>query len=111
MNTGLKIIDSQSNTSSSGESYLGLSKITVNEDYRKKWNIIQHDFVCLTKNGELLRDTLYRVGLMEPNLNKDDYFMLLKHVEAFYPRHIMDISKKIMVIIEALIIYLANGLL
>ncbi len=73
---------------------LQLSKIDINEDYCKKWNIIQKDFVCLTMDGELLRQTLYRVGGFGGNI-KDDYFMLLKHVEAFYDNNITrDIKKK-----------------
>lgn len=73
---------------------LQLSQISVKEEYRKKWNIHLNDFVCLTKNGELLRPTLYRIGgLNNPNLKTDNYFMLIKHVEAFYPKDIMKISE------------------
>jgi hypothetical protein len=64
---------------------LQFSSISIREDYRKKWNIHQSDFICLTKNGKLVRDTLYRIGgLGRPKLDKDEYFMILKHVEAFY---------------------------
>lgn len=75
---------------------LQLSPISVNEDYCKKWNIRQEDYVCLTKNGELLRETLYRVGGMgRPKLGVDNYFMLLKYVEAFYSDEITkDKSRK-----------------
>lgn len=68
-----------------GDGALQLSPIRVNEDYRKKWNINQCDFVCLTRNGELISNSLYRVGGI-PGANdiKNDYFLLLKHVEAFY---------------------------
>jgi hypothetical protein len=72
---------------------LQLSKIDVNPDYRKKWNIHQSDFFCLTKDGELLRPTLYRIGgLNDPKVGVDRYFMLLKHVEAFYPERILKMS-------------------
>lgn len=75
---------------------LQLSPITINEDYRKKWNIHENDFVCLTKNGQLISSSLYRVGgLGTPNLNKDKYFTLLKHVEAFYSQEIMRMSAKV----------------
>lgn len=66
---------------------LQFSKIEINEDYRKKWNITSNDFVCLSRNGEPIRNTLYRLGgLNNPNLdpNKEKYFMLLKHVEDIY---------------------------
>ena len=64
---------------------LQLSKISVNEEYAKKWNVDLNDFVCLTKNGELISNNLYRIGgLNNPNLEKDKYFMLIKHVEAIY---------------------------
>ena len=73
---------------------LQLSQISVKEEYCKKWNIHLNDFVCLTKNGELLRPTLYRIGgLNNPNLKTDNYFMLIKHVEAFYPKDILRMSK------------------
>jgi len=64
-----------------------LSSISVNETYRKKWNVSQNDFVFITKGGELVCDTLYRVGGFGANIT-DDYFMLLKNVEAFYPDNI-----------------------
>lgn len=68
-----------------GSSALQLSQIQVNQDYLNEWNNNSNDFVCLTKNGELLRPTLYRVGgLNNPKLGKDKYFMLLKYVEAIY---------------------------
>ncbi|MDA3780883.1 MAG: hypothetical protein PF487_11795 [Bacteroidales bacterium] len=77
-----------------GSALLQLSKISINEDYCKKWNIYLNDFVCLTKNGELLRNTLYRIGgLNSPKLNEDKYFLLIKHVEAYYSKDIIRMSE------------------
>ena len=74
----------------SNDTVLSLAKITVDADYLKKWNERLTDFLVLTKNGELLRDTLYRIGgLNNPNLKKDKYFMLLKYKEAFYSKEIV----------------------
>lgn len=73
---------------------LQLSPIDVNENYRKEWSAYCNDFVCLTVNGELLRETLYRVGgLNTPNLGIDKYFMLIKHVEGFYSDEILKMAK------------------
>jgi len=72
-----------------GNPSLEFSKISIREDYRQQWNIHQNDFICLTKGGELVRDTLYRIGGMgSPKLGKCEYFMILKHVEAHYPDNI-----------------------
>lgn len=77
-------------TSSTGDNLLQLCKIEVREDYRKKWNIHENDFLLLVKNGEVVRDTLYRKGGMSNfTLNKDKYFMLLKNVEAHYSEEIL----------------------
>ena len=70
---------SQSNVSGS----LQLSPIQVNQDYLNEWNSINNDFVCLTKNGELISNSLYRVGGFGGDI-KQDYFLLLKYVEAIY---------------------------
>lgn len=72
---------------------LQLSKFSIKEDYREKWNIHEKDFVCLTKKGKLISDVLYRTGRFGGNI-KDDYFMLLKHVEAFYPDSITKDKKE-----------------
>ncbi len=69
------------------------SKINLDEDYSKKWNNNNNDFICLTKNGELLRPTLYRIGGIGPSKpNEDGYYVLLKYVEAFYSDEIMSMS-------------------
>lgn len=67
---------------------LQLSRIDVNPEYRKKWKVHMEDFLCLTRGGKLIRETLYRTGAFDPNL-KDDYFMLLKHVEAIYDQKLI----------------------
>lgn len=72
---------------------LQLSPIKLNEEYSKEWNVNNSDYYCLSKNGELLRPTLYRVGgLNNPNLEKNNYFMLLKYVESYYSDEIMRMS-------------------
>ena len=67
---------------------LELIPIQLNDEYRKKWNVHNSDFKLLYKDGVKVSDTLYRVGGFGANLN-DDYFMLLKHIEAFYSKDIM----------------------
>ncbi len=87
----LQIKQHQPNT---GNGLLQFSKIAVSEEYSKEWNIHENDFIGLTRNGELLRNVLYRIGgLNTPKLNEDEYFCLIKHVEAFYSKDIMKISK------------------
>ena len=73
---------------------LQFGSIRIDEEYRKKWNINCNDFLLLCKGDEPLRNTLYRIGGMgKPNLNVDEYFMILKHVEAFYGDNITKIAK------------------
>lgn len=73
---------------------LQISKIEVDPEYKAKWNERSNDFVCLTKGGELLRPTLYRIGGINfPKPATDRYFMLLKYVEAQYSADIMRMSK------------------
>lgn len=63
---------------------LELSPIIVNEKYLKKWNAERtHDFVCITHNGGLVSDNLYRTGAFGGKM-KDGYFMMLKYTEDFY---------------------------
>ena len=65
---------------------LQLSPITLNEEYCKEWNENENlrDFVHLTRDGELVNKSLYRVGGIGSKPNGKDYFMLLKYVEAKY---------------------------
>lgn len=93
-------IDQCSIKENSSNGSLQISPIQLNEEYRKKWNETMTDFVVLTKNGEVIKNhsnqavdfSLYRVGGFGANL-KQDYFMLLKYVEAYYPADIMKMSK------------------
>lgn len=73
-----------------------LSPITVREDYLQKWNSSHyHDFVCITRDGELLRNTLYRVGgIGKKNIEGEEYFILLKYVEEFYEDSITKDKKR-----------------
>lgn len=74
---------------------LEFSSIILRAEYAHKWNVSHYnDFILLTKNGVPIRNTLYRIGGMStPKLGKDEYFLLIKHVEAFYPDSITKISK------------------
>ncbi len=75
----------QLTTNVSNDNTLQLSPIRVNADYLNKWNESCSDFLLLTRNGEPLRDTLYRVGgLGTTDIKGKDYFMLLKYVESYY---------------------------
>ena len=66
-------------------SALQLSKIQVNQKYLDEWNENCKDFVVLSKNGEILRNTLYRVGgLNNPKVGIDKYFMLLKQIRRIF---------------------------
>lgn len=78
-----KVIKPQLGKTDVGSSALQLSPIQVNQDYLNEWNNNSNDFVCLTKNGELISKSLYRVGGFGGDI-KQDYFMLLKYVETIY---------------------------
>ncbi len=62
---------------------LQLNPIIVNIEYMQEWNESMQDFTCLTFNGELLRNTLYRKGGIGGKM-KDGYILLLKYVEDLY---------------------------
>lgn len=64
---------------------LELCPIKINEDYRLKWNIYCVDYYHLCKDGVKLNDTLYRKGMFGGIKENQDYYLLLKHTEAFYP--------------------------
>lgn len=92
MEDAIKELSIPTNINNDGS--LQFSPIALNEGYKKKWNEHLNDFICLTKNGQLIRNTLYRIGGKgTPKLGKDEYFMLLKHVEAFYDDSITKIKK------------------
>jgi hypothetical protein len=66
-------------------SALQLSRIDVNSEYLKEWNENLKGFVVLKKNGEILRNTLYRIGgINNPKVGTDKYFMLIKYTEELY---------------------------
>ena len=76
------------------DNILQLSPIALNEDYRKKWNIHYSNFFHLSKNGEPIRNALYRLGgLGHIEDIKKDYFLLLKYVEAHYFDDITKVKK------------------
>jgi hypothetical protein len=64
-------------------SNLQLSPVEVNHDYLQEWNVTNRDFVCLTQNGQMLNNCLYRVGGFDGDITQN-YFMLLKYVESVY---------------------------
>jgi len=69
---------------------LQLSSIIVKDDYRKKWDVDMSDFVCLTKDGKLVNDSLLRIGgIGDRNISDKKYFMLIKYYEAFYSNEIL----------------------
>lgn len=73
---------------------LYFANVTLDPAYAKKWNERSTDFIMLTYNGELISETLYRVGgLNSPTWYKNKYIMLLKYEEAFYSKEILKMSK------------------
>lgn len=93
MNDLTQIIRTESFAKEKPNGALQLSPIEVDDNYCKKWNESLTDFVVLTRNGELVNNTLYRVGGIGKKPDGKNYFMLIKHVEAFYPKRIMEMSK------------------
>jgi len=73
----------QLNKANTNDSDLQLSPIQLNPEYCAEWNEQKKDFVVLTKNGELISNTLYRVGGFTVDV-KQDYFTLLRYEEAVY---------------------------
>lgn len=76
------------------DSGLQFTPIELKPDYAEKWNESSKDFICLVKDGQLLRETLYRVGGIGAPKPEDDYFMLMKHVEAHYTDSITKDKKR-----------------
>lgn len=73
---------------------LYFANVKLDPAYAKKWNEHSTDFIMLTYNGELISETLYRVGgLNSPTWYKNKYIMLLKYEEAFYSKEILKMSK------------------
>lgn len=74
---------------------LELNPIHVDVEYCKKWNVNLFDFMLICKDGEPLRNTLYRLGgLSSLSDVKKDYFMLIKHVEEYYDDEITKDPKR-----------------
>ena len=68
---------------------LELKLAEIDTEYKKKWNINQSNFLHLYKNGEKINNILYRVGMFGAKIEDghilvEDYFMLVKHIEAYY---------------------------
>ena len=62
--------------------FLQFSPIILNEEYRKIWSIFNDDFICITKNGKVINNNIYRIGGRNtPNLEKDNYFSVIKYLE------------------------------
>ena len=57
-----------------------LRRVTLSEEYSKKWNTNLTDYFHLYLNGEKISDTLYRKGMFGGRF-KDGYCLLLKHTE------------------------------
>jgi hypothetical protein len=86
-----KIMNSQPKEKADLEG-LQLSPIDLKEEYRKEWNAREKDFVVLTKKGELVNNSIYRVGGIGCKPDGKNYFMLLKYVEDFYEEEILKMS-------------------
>ena len=66
-----------------------LNPIEIDQAYRDKWNIRMNDYMLLSKDGQPIRDTLYRIGRMgNSDLSEGDYFLLIKQYESHYPKDI-----------------------
>ena len=60
-----------------------LVPVSLDPIYAKKWNERSKDFHHLYKDGKKISNTLYRIGGFGTKIN-EPYFILLKHVEAYY---------------------------
>ena len=69
---------------------LHLEPFELDKKYAKKWNAEHYnDFVILVKDGKRVNDSIYRVGGLCSKPDGENYFMLLKYVEAYYPKNIV----------------------
>lgn len=62
---------------------LQLTPIELDEDYCRKWNTHERDFVQLTRNGVPINNSIYRTGMFGGKF-KDGYTLLLKYTEGLY---------------------------
>lgn len=60
-----------------------LTPIELPEDYCRKWNTHERDFVQLTRYGVPINNSIYRTGMFGGKF-KDGYTLLLKYTEALY---------------------------
>lgn len=78
------------------ERLVQLNPISLKPKYAKEWNVGHlNDFVVLTdSDGNMLSNTLYRVGGVgsKPD-GKKQYFMLLKYVEAYWHKELIEKTK------------------
>lgn len=72
---------------------LELRPVEIPEKYRKKWNIHQTDYLHLYKDGKKVNNHYYRVGGFSVDL-RNRYFMIIKHVEAYYKDSITKDKKR-----------------
>lgn len=72
---------------------LELRPYRFNETYAKKWNVgRQDDYLRIYRNGELVSDSVYRIGGLGGDF-EDGYAMLLKYVEEYYGDNITKVKK------------------
>jgi len=74
---------------------LVFKSVELTEEYKKEWNINPslNDFGMLYKNGQLVNDSLFRVGGMFSSKIDESYTILLEQTESFYSDEIMKMSK------------------
>lgn len=62
---------------------LELVPVELEEEYCRKWNTHERDFVQLTRNGVPINNSIYRTGMFGGKF-KDGYTLMLKYTEALY---------------------------
>lgn len=86
----MNLPDTKQKSQTSDNNNLMFSHIDLDEKYAKEWNTHNSDFFLLSKNGEPIRNTLYRKGgLSNIKLGVNKYFILLKYSEAIYSKEFM----------------------